>query len=356
MKALRIVLTQSKAHYRKEESIINKMTYPLPPFSTVIGALHNACSFEDLHQMDLSIQGEFKSLIKQAYTDYCFLDSVMDDRGVLVKLKNGKFQSTSFEKVAKAVNSQGSSFRKDITIQVYNKELIKEYRELKELNDRISDFKKLRLEPLKELLSQRKKSLSAKKKTSDKGSVEFENIDRREKEIKAKEKFILEKLKEFENKNYDTPISNYQSLTTSLRYYEVLHDLKLIIHVRSDDETLQCIKDNIYNLKAIGRSEDFVDVLECEEIELSESVEKDMISQYSAYLNFDDVKNKNLFFGKEKYGIPASGTKYYINKVYSNEKGWRDFTKVKVVYASNYRIDDDSKNVYVDNEYIVNFN
>ena len=137
MKALRIVLTQNKAHYRKEESLENKMTYPLPPFSTVIGAIHNACGFREYHPMDLSIQGKYESLIKQPYTDYCFLDSVMDDRGILVKLKNGTLLSSGFEKVAKAVKSQGSSFRKDITVQVYNRKLIEEYRGLKNLNDEI---------------------------------------------------------------------------------------------------------------------------------------------------------------------------------------------------------------------------
>ena len=43
MKALRIVLTQSSANYKKEETVRNKMTYPLPPFSTIIGAIHSAC-------------------------------------------------------------------------------------------------------------------------------------------------------------------------------------------------------------------------------------------------------------------------------------------------------------------------
>ena len=43
MKVIRLVLTQNKAHYKKEETVTNKMTYPLPPFSTVIGAIHNAC-------------------------------------------------------------------------------------------------------------------------------------------------------------------------------------------------------------------------------------------------------------------------------------------------------------------------
>ena len=40
MKALRICLKQSLANYRREETVDNKMTYPLPPYSTVIGALH----------------------------------------------------------------------------------------------------------------------------------------------------------------------------------------------------------------------------------------------------------------------------------------------------------------------------
>ncbi|WP_415336187.1 CRISPR-associated protein Cas5, partial [Clostridium perfringens] len=34
MKALRIILTQNSANYRREETTVNKMTYPLPPFST----------------------------------------------------------------------------------------------------------------------------------------------------------------------------------------------------------------------------------------------------------------------------------------------------------------------------------
>ena len=41
--AIRLVLYQSSANYRRPETFENKMTYPLPPFSTVIGAIHKAC-------------------------------------------------------------------------------------------------------------------------------------------------------------------------------------------------------------------------------------------------------------------------------------------------------------------------
>ena len=44
------------------------------------------------------------------------------------------------------------------------------------------------------------------------------------------------------------------------KYYEILNNIDLVIHVRSDENTLNDILENIYNLKSIGRSEDFVDV------------------------------------------------------------------------------------------------
>ena len=58
MKALRIHLKQTSANYRREETIENKMTYPLPPFSTVIGALHQAAHLKEYHDMEISIQGD----------------------------------------------------------------------------------------------------------------------------------------------------------------------------------------------------------------------------------------------------------------------------------------------------------
>ena len=83
-KILRIKLHQN----RKEETINNKMTYPLPPYSTVIGAIHAACGYEEYRPMDISIQGRYESMDQEIYKDLGFLNSVMDDRGVLVKLKS----------------------------------------------------------------------------------------------------------------------------------------------------------------------------------------------------------------------------------------------------------------------------
>lgn len=402
MRALRIILTQNKAHYRKEETVENKMTYPLPPFSTVIGALHNACGFKEYKPMGLSIQGRYKTLSKQAYTDYCFHDKFEDDRGILVKLVEDKFQSKAFIKVAESKKNEGSSFRKGITINVFDNKLISDYRRLRDLKDEINIFKirlkkgkkiskayniiskqlnnlenisenKRKREELKdelknykrskssgirELIEIRKKGLRNKKKRFDKNSEEYRKICKREEEIKTIKNLIKSKLEKFENDNFQKPFSKYQNLTTSLKYYEILHEVKLIIHVDAEEDVLNSIKENIYSLKAIGRSEDFVDVEECVFVELNDDIKDEVMSKYSSYLDYELVKNKQILLNKNNPGIPASGTKYWINKVYNRDKGFREFEKVKVVYASNYFIDDESKNVFFDKDgmYIVNFN
>ena len=49
----------------------------------IMGALHNACGYKEYHEMDISIQGKYESMHREPYTDYCFLNSTMDDRGIL---------------------------------------------------------------------------------------------------------------------------------------------------------------------------------------------------------------------------------------------------------------------------------
>ena len=359
MKALRIVLTQNKAHYRKEESLQNKMTYPLPPFSTVIGAIHYACGFKEYQPMDLSIQGNYQSLSIQPYTDHAFLNSVMDDRGILVKMKSSTLLSSSFDKVATALKSQGNSFRNNVTIDIHDRGLMEEYWQLKKLDDDIKDFKNTRLKRVNDLFKKRKKSLAEKKKKLDKTSEEFLKITQREKEVKAKEKELKEWMKAFEDENYKHPISLYQSLTTSLKYYEILHEVKLIIHVKADEGILALVQEHIYNLKSLGRSEDFVDVEECEFVDLSSEIEDEIESEYSAYLNADLVKQEHILLNENRgRGVPASGTKYWINKNYHRGNGYREFEKVPVIFGSNYKIDSESKGVFFDGVggYIVDFN
>lgn len=357
MRALRIELSQSSANYKKEECLENKMTYPLPPISTIIGAIHNACNYKEYKPMDISIQGKFESMHKEPYTDYCFLNSTMDDRGTLVKMKNEAFLSKAYEKVAKANKSQGSSFRKGLTIQVYNQNLLNEYNSLKDLNEKIKEYKDTKLKEELESIKKEKKELADKKKTLDKKSEEFKKIAQKEKEVKAYEKKLKDSVKGYEQENYVKPISKFRSFTTSIKYYEVLNNVELVIHVRSEDETLNDILENIYNLKSIGRSEDFVEIKEAKIVELYEG-ECDVESDLSTYLKYDDVKEEKIFT-KDKEGKEINGTVYYINKNYEIKDGKRKFVKKKVLYTSYCTIDETSENIFIDKdnekEYIVNF-
>lgn len=356
MKCLRIKLTQSGANYRREETVANKMTYPLPPMSTVIGALHNACGYTETHHMDVSIQGKFESMGKKAYTDYCFLNSTMDDRGILVKMNDSEKLSKAYTRVASAKKTQGNSFRKGITINVENKELLEEYRSLKNLNDEISDFKKNRLKIVLDKLKKSKAKYADLKKKSEKGSAEYNYALRRENRVKGLEKELNKRVKEYELNNYTLPVSKFKSLTTSLKFYEILYGIELIIHISADEDTLNDIYNNVYNIKAIGRSEDFVNVTDAEFVELYDELPEDEIkSKYSAYLSIDAVRD-DIVYTRTKKGQSVTGTKYLLNKLYTIENDKRVFEKKRVIYASEYFIEECSKehNVFYDGEYIVN--
>lgn len=72
MKAIRVILSLDAANFRMPTSFLLKETYPLPPFSTVIGMVHAACGFEEYHDMKVSIQGKSDGVYTDAFTEYTF--------------------------------------------------------------------------------------------------------------------------------------------------------------------------------------------------------------------------------------------------------------------------------------------
>lgn len=72
----------------------------------------------------------------------------------------------------------------------------------------------------------------------------------------------------------------------------------MILHIQAEESVLQDIMENIYDLKSLGRSEDFVDVEEIKLVDLVEPEEK-IISSYSAYVNYQDTK-PTLIIGKRE--------------------------------------------------------
>ena len=347
MEALRIILKQSSANYRKAGTIDNKMTYPLPIPSTIIGALHNICEYTEYHPMDISIQGKFTSLSRKVYTDYCFLNSALDDRGNLIKVIDPNAFSGAFVKVASAKKSQGNSFKDRITIQVHNEELLQEYCNLKEKSKEIEELKnseyKKKLEEFKVL----KKEIADKKKKEDKKSEVFKQLSEEEKKIKLEEEKYKEDFKKFEYENYTKPYSHFQNLVTSLKSYEILNDIFLILHIKSDEETLKDIENNIFNLQSLGRSEDFVEVIECKMVELQE-VEEVIENKLSMYINAKDFYEEKIFTETVDGDHGSGGTKYYLDKNYEITKEKREFKKVPVIYSTSVLAEESSKNVKAD--------
>lgn len=72
LKAIRLKLSQQMPNYRKATSFLVKESYPLPPYSSVIGMIHMACGFEEYHDMKVCIQGKYVSDIMDLATLYNF--------------------------------------------------------------------------------------------------------------------------------------------------------------------------------------------------------------------------------------------------------------------------------------------
>lgn len=342
MKAIRLHLKQNSANYRREETVNCRMTYPLPPYSTVIGAIHKACGYTDYHPMQVSIQGKYGSQKTRLFKDNCFLNSLQNDRNTLVKLRNPEMLSTAYDIVAVAQKAQGNDFEKGITINVVNKDLIEEYRFLKRTKRRIDKHKKI-VKSLKD---------KAKKMKADK-NISAEEVKAFDKRVKEIDKTY----KKYEEVKYTIPYSKFRTLATGPKYYEMLYDIELVIHIVSDENTMQDILDNIYNLTAIGRGEDFVEVLECTETELEGGdIQYDAPnSPFDLYMPIEllDKNIDNIGHNDKTVGMYINGTKYLLPKDYKveNLKGnmrKRNFNRIPVLFNKIEFIDGECDGIYLD--------
>lgn len=361
--AIRLILHQSSANYRKAETYENKMTYPLPPCSTVIGAVHKACGYTETHKMDVSIQGKYGSMGRRLYRDLNFMNSTFDDRGMLVKMTNESMLSTAFVKVAEA-KKQGSSFEKNTDIKVIDQELLREYQNLKALGREIQQIKSERIKPELERLKKERKQIVERRKQLDRQSEEYDTLKGQEEELKEKISTTEREFAEYERNAFSVPYSRFRVVTNSVKLYEVLYDLDLVIHIASEDrQTMEDIFRNAYRITALGRSEDFVDVRSVDWVTLSGEWGEELYSAYSAYVAIENVRKEKIFTRNRGFRLPAIGTKYAMPKLYTiDEKGRRVFDRKKVLYVSRFRAADftEEDDIYVDvveegKYYIVNF-
>lgn len=93
-RAIRMELYQEVANYKIPTSLQLKETYPLPPFSTVIGMIHNACSYTEpvgiRAGMKVGIQGYYESKVNDLYIRYEFSNSKFEDGRHTHKLNDGR--------------------------------------------------------------------------------------------------------------------------------------------------------------------------------------------------------------------------------------------------------------------------
>ena len=328
MKVLRIILTQSSANYRKAGTIDNKMSYPLPIPATVIGALHNICGYTDYHSMDISIQGNFEAVSKDMYKNITILNSI-SDRGTLVKMIVPHTVSNAYIEVATATEDN-CNFITEKNIKVKNRELLEEFKNLKVLKEKLDSEKKIKTEEFK----------TRKKELSDKDEL---------KKIRIEEKKYNEEFKKFEEENYLKPYSQFRTIVKKPMFYELLNNIFLILHIKSDEQTLKDIENNIFNLQSLGRSEDFVEVIECKMIELQEFDKEVKSSEgLTAYLNYNDFQEEKIFNLDIDGNIIKRGTKYYLDKDYKIVDNKREFKKVLAIYSNYFKANNSSENVKLD--------
>lgn len=360
MKILRIKIKQAQASYTREETVDNHTTYPLPPFSTIIGALHNACGYTSYRPMDISVQGKYGSMQREYYTNIGLLNNREEDRNFLVYLKNPQLLSKGFIQIGEGLKSQGNSFINRKTVRIDNEEYYTKYVDLmrrkKELDEENKDVIKPKIKELKD----KEKEFKTEQKKYDKNSEEYEDLKTKIEDIKKQCEFIDSEFKDKKRK-YDDLQKHFKTLVKKPSMQEVLYDVELVIHVRTDDETANDILENIQNFVSLGRSEDFIELIEAKETEVFEADDDvNLKDDYKIYAKLSEISRGgnygSFIFTDGNNKKEAKGTVYYISKNYIIENNRRVFNKIPCLYSSNLGIDEDS-NGFVDSEgYIVSLN
>ena len=80
MKAIRLKLKQNLVNYKQPTSIKVRESYPLPPYSTVIGMVHNACDYTEYHPMKVSVQGKYHSVVDDLAYKYSFKPGTIEKK------------------------------------------------------------------------------------------------------------------------------------------------------------------------------------------------------------------------------------------------------------------------------------
>ncbi|MCU0286346.1 MAG: type I-B CRISPR-associated protein Cas5b [Acidobacteria bacterium] len=78
-KAIKLKIYQDLVNYKTPTSFQLRESYPLPPYSTVIGMVHKACGFDHYVPLSVSIQGDYFSKVNNYQVLYYFKPSGVFD-------------------------------------------------------------------------------------------------------------------------------------------------------------------------------------------------------------------------------------------------------------------------------------
>ncbi|KGG79722.1 type I-B CRISPR-associated protein Cas5b [Caloranaerobacter azorensis] len=101
MRAIRLKLYQNLVNYKKPTSFQLKETYPLPPYSTVIGMIHYVCGFEEYKDMSISIQGKYHSKVNDLWTRYEFSCAAYEKGRHNIKVSSREINKKTGEEIEK---------------------------------------------------------------------------------------------------------------------------------------------------------------------------------------------------------------------------------------------------------------
>lgn len=338
MEVLKIRFKQKNGNYRIPGTLSNRMTYPLPPLSTIIGSIHNCCNWTEYHEMNIGIIGKYDSMTTDLKR-INYIDKVRTDREMLVKVSNNIYNNSSIKKICRSIGGTGGNFKNEEKTIYFDKEELNKYFNLKTEYENLDNKKKEFDKKIKEI----KKDKTIAKKNKD--FNQFNTLEEIENNINTEKEKIIEKMNALNNE-----IEQYYLLHNEVCHYEILNNIDLILYVAASEEDLKEIEKNLYNFTSIGRSEDLINIIDSEIIELKEDINQVYRNPtgYNSYIDTDLIKNDKIFLNDTSETENINATVYRIPKDYKIENGRRIFNKKKVCYVSDYEVETSCKNVYID--------
>lgn len=173
-----------------------------------------------------------------------------------------------------------------------------------------------------------KKQIADQRRQLDGKSAECRILKDRESEIKKQINDAQSEFSDYERRVFSEPFSKFRVLASSIKRYELLYDVDLILHITSgDSNTMDDIYNHAYDITSLGRSEDFVELKSVDKVTLTEC-EEELTSEYSAYVALENVRKKRICTKYSGFHSNVIGTKYVVPKMYViGEDGRRIFDK-----------------------------